>query len=100
MGNAGCSAPPERQISQTNALDLVLKYAAVFAALVYGIGFLEEIEYASRLGVGSLDFPLANPRYFAVGALILLALSLERCTRLTSGHIYCFGAQKCYQASE
>jgi predicted membrane protein len=72
MGNAEGSAPVERQISQTNALDIVLKYAAASAALVYGVGFLEEIEYASRLGVGSVDFPLANPRYFAVGTLMLL----------------------------
>jgi hypothetical protein len=73
MVSAECSASPERQTSPTNALDLVLKYAAVFAALVYGVGFLEEIEYASWLGVGSVDFPLANPRYFAVGSLMLLA---------------------------
>lgn len=71
MGNAECAAPAERRISQMNALDLVLKYAAVFAALVYGVGFLEEIEYASRLGIGSVDFPLANPRYFAIGTLLM-----------------------------
>lgn len=77
MGSAECSASPERQISPTDALDLVLKYAAVFATLVYGVGFLEEIEYASWLGVGSVDFPLANPRYFAVGSLMLLACLLS-----------------------
>lgn len=71
MGNAQCPAPLEQPISRTNALDLVIKYAAAFAALVYGIGFLEEVEYASRLGVGSVDFPLANPRYFAVGTMML-----------------------------
>jgi hypothetical protein len=85
MGNAEGSAPPERQISQTNALDLVLKYAAVFAALVYGVGFLEEVEFASRLGVGSVDFPLANPRYFAIGTMMLSACLFPVATVLPAG---------------
>lgn len=62
----------ESYTERTSALDIIVRYAAFFSAFVYGIGFLEEIEYARNLGVGSFDFPLANPRYFVVGTVLLL----------------------------
>jgi hypothetical protein len=60
--------------SDSNAIDFSLKYGAAIAAVAYGLGFVEEHDLLRRFGIHS-DFSLADPRYFAVGAL-LLSLSM------------------------
>jgi len=57
--------------SQSNALDVVIKYGAIFTAVVYAGGFVEHVVYVSRLQAAR-DIPLSNPYIFAIGLMLLL----------------------------
>jgi hypothetical protein len=72
--------------SSRNALDLMLKYSAVFVAVVYASGFLEQSSLAATVGAGALDGRLADASYLmrglgvavlCVGASVGSILSLE-----------------------
>jgi hypothetical protein len=57
--------------SDSNAIDLFIKYGAAVGAVIYGLGFLEENELLQRIGIPG-DFAFADPRYFIVGAYLLV----------------------------
>jgi hypothetical protein len=56
--------------SDSNAIDLFIRYGAAVAAVAYGLGLVEESELLWRIGIRG-DFSFADPRYFAVGASLL-----------------------------
>ena len=60
--------------SEPNVIDLFIKYGAAIGAVAYGLGFLEQSDLLRWLGVEG-DFSFADPRYFAVGALLLSTLA-------------------------
>jgi hypothetical protein len=56
--------------SDSNVIDLCIKYGAVIGAVAYGLGLLEQYDFLWRVGIhGDLSF--TDPRYFALGAYLL-----------------------------
>lgn len=59
----------------SNVIDLSLKYAVAAGAVMYFAGFLEQYWVFHNFGAAD-ELPIADPKYFAIGAVILFPLSL------------------------
>jgi hypothetical protein len=56
--------------SDSNAIDLFIKYGAAIGAVAYGLGLLEQYDFFERVGIRG-DFSFTDPRYFALGTYLL-----------------------------